>query len=178
MGTGMDTAGMRRFGVLAAMGLLLAGCGFNEEAAREFAKEEGMSAPGTEAFVVCAKDFRRNDPIFPMSDSNLRMNEVPLEVCACQAPVIASVFRDDKLKSHVKFAEYLALETKKKAKINRKALKDGIKVKDAVDRMTNSLYSCAVQYHKANKDEAAGLFEKLPIKKKKKKEEKKQASAG
>lgn len=174
----MTRFGMKRFGVLAGLGLLLAGCGFDEEAAREFAKEKGMGTADTEAFVVCAKDFRRNDPIFPLGDKNLLMNEVPFEVCACQAPVIASVFREDKLKGHVKFAEYLALEVKKKSKINRKALKEGVKVTEAVDRMTNSLYSCAVQYHKANKDDTADLFETLPIKKKKKKEEKKQASAG
>lgn len=174
----MSKVGIKRLLAVAGAGLLLAGCAFDEEAAREFAKEKGLGTADTEAFVVCAKDFRRNDPIFALPDSNLLMNEVPYEVCACQAPVISSVFKEDKLKGHVKFAEYMALETKKKSKVNRKALKDGVKVKDAVDRMANSLYSCAVQYQKANKDETAGLFEKLPIKKKKKKEEKKQASAG
>jgi hypothetical protein len=164
--------GQNAFRMVAALGLslALAGCGEEEAEIARIAKEQGLGQAETAAFAACAKDMRRNKPMFPVAQGNMRMNEVPLEICACQARTMTVVFKDDQYKSHTAFAEYMAKETKKKKpRISKKDLKPELKAEDARRKLAASLETCVDRYRDTHKEEAAELFELVPVKEKKKK---------
>jgi hypothetical protein len=160
-----------RLGLMTALALILAGCGSSDEELQAHAKKQGMSDLQAAAFVTCASNFRRNKPVFAEAAGNVVMKEVPLNVCACQSNVMLSVFKDDQYKGHAAFAEYMALEVKKRPpRISKKDLKDPAKMKEAAARLETSFKSCISTYKTAHAEESKLLFELLPPKEAEKKD--------
>lgn len=154
--------------------LALAGCGPDSSEVARISEEQKMSKVQKDAFMICAKNFYRNKPIFQTPEGNMLMTDgVPLEVCACQANTIVSVFKEDQMKSHIAYAIFIATEDKKRAKITKGMLQGGAKPAEAVQRLTDSLKSCVDTYRTAHPGETEGMFELLPEKKKKEKKDEK-----
>ncbi len=158
---------MKRFGMLAALGLVLAGCGgASDEALVKYTKAKGLSELQTQAFMACASATRSNKPVLPGVEPNtqLKMTKVPFDVCLCQSSAIMAVFTPKQYKSYSTFAEYLAMADKTKRKpprFGKKLLQDGIKAGDVSPRLAKNFSACVATWTKANAEEAKTVFETL-----------------
>lgn len=162
-----------RFALLAIAGTLLASCGSNEAELKQYAEKRKMPELETAAFMACANGFGRNKPSFPAKDGTLVMQSVPYDICACQVKTITAVFVANEYKPVTAFAEYMALEVKKRPpRFSRKHLKDGVKSQDAAKRLETSFNACVQAYKAANNERSAELFELVPLKAPEKKEAK------
>ena len=162
-----------RFGLVAVLGVFLASCGSNEADLQNFAREKKLSKPQTAAFMACAKGHKNAKPILVNKDGNMLMKRTPMEICACQAKTITSVFVEEDFKSYATFADYMAKEVKKKPPyISKKVLKSDLKGPDATKRLEKSLSTCVNTYLAANQDLEEPLLELLPVKETEKKDEK------
>ncbi len=162
-----------QYAMIAGLSLALASCGSNEEELQNFAKAKKLSKPETAAFMACANGHRKNRPIFASKDGNMVMKHTPMEICACHARIITTVFKEEDFKSYAMFAEYMAKEVRKNPPfISRKVLKSDLKAPDATKRLERSLSTCMNTYLTANKELEEPLLELLPVKETEKKDEK------
>ena len=162
-----------RFALAASLGVFLASCGSNEADLQNFAREKKLSKSQTAAFMACAKGHKSAKPILVSKDGNMVMKHTPIEVCACQAKTITSVFVEEDFKSYATFADYMAKEVKKKPPyLSKKVLKSDLKGPDATKRLEKSLNTCVSDYLTANKELEEPLLELLPVKETEKKDEK------
>jgi hypothetical protein len=100
-----------------------------------------------------------------VSDGNLVMKEVPLDICACHVKAITDVFNDNQYKGFAAFASYMAKEVKKKPpRFSKKSLKPDIKSADAAAELENTLTSCVYSYRNDHQEQSAKLFEVVPVK--------------
>jgi hypothetical protein len=160
-----------RFTLLGAMAALLASCGSNEAELRQYAQKRKMGEKETAAFMACANGFGRNKPTFPARDGTLVMKSVPYDICACQVKTITAVFIENEYKAVASFAEYMALEVKKRPpRFSKKTLKHGLKSPDAAKKLEAGFNACVQSYTAANKERSAELFELVPLKEPEKKD--------
>ena len=157
---------------LAAVSALLAACGSNDAEVKAMAKKMHMSKQQSAAFSTCVKDMKSKKPIFIDGETAVQMTKVPLEVCACHSQVIASLFKDDKLTGHARFAGYIVKKKRKELKLGRRDLRTTLDPVKGGALLIASLKSCADDYVSKNAELGKGMivpFE-LPKKKPKKKE--------
>ncbi len=139
------------------------------------AKQLHMSKQQTAAFLTCAKDLKSSKPIFIEGEKAVQLTKVPIEICACHAPTVATLFKDDKLTGHARFAAYIGKVKRKELKMGRRDLRTAMAPEKAGLILINSLEKCANQY--AATPEAVEKYPKLivpfelPKPKPKKKEE-------
>ncbi|MCB1434807.1 MAG: hypothetical protein KDK75_20450 [Alphaproteobacteria bacterium] len=155
---------VKRLSILVGLGVLLTGCGSNDAEVRVYAKRKQMSEIQTAAFTACAKDTRKKKLLFPVKEGNLMMKEVPLDVCACQSKTMMTVFKEKKYGGHTAFVAYMINEKKKKKpRLNKKELVEGLKPMDARAKLEDSLQACVKTYREAHADKDAELFEVVPL---------------
>jgi hypothetical protein len=156
---------LHRFIIVTGLGFLLASCGSNDAQWQEYAKAKHMSEPETAAFLICAKQSQRNRPIFADKSGRSVMKSTPLEVCACQAKSIMSVFLEKEYKSYTTFAEYMGKEVKKNPpRWGKRLLRDGVNPAEAGKRLEKSLTACVSTYVAAHQDLDPPLLVPLPVK--------------
>lgn len=166
---------IRIFG-LAIVAMALAACGDNGAEVKALVKKLQLSKPEIAAFATCNKDLGSKRPIFIDHAANtaVRMNVVPIEVCACQARTMAKLFKDDKLAGHAKFAGYVIKNKRKPVlKLGRKDVKQGVDTEKGAMQLLASLQSCANDFSSSYAAaQGSSLIEpfELPQKKAKKKE--------
>lgn len=167
------------FAAAAAAALLLSGCGEDDTPIIEYAKTHNLNKAQMVALKACAKDFRRNKPVyFQVPKGNLVMKEVPLDVCACQTATMMTVFPEGEYKPHEGFATFMATNGKRRAPFwSREELQKGLKLKAAQTKLVEGFAACADTYKKANAEASKELFEFVPVEEKKKKEKKKHDGA-
>ena len=158
---------------LAAVTLLLAGCGNNDAEVKAMAKQMHMSKQQSAAFSACVKDMKSKKPIFIDGETAVQMTKVPLEVCACHSQTIAKLFKDDKLSGHTRFADYISKKKRKpELKLGRRDLRTTMDPAKGGALLVASFRTCAEDFVSKNAELGKGLivpFE-LPKKKPKKKE--------
>ncbi len=160
-----------RFTLLGGLAVLLASCGSNEAELKQYAQKRKMGEKETAAFMACANGFGRNKPSFPAKDGKLVMKSVPYDICACQVKTITAVFVENEYKGVASFAEYMALEVKKRPpRFSKKTLKQGLKSPDAAKKLEAGFNACVQSYKTKNKEQSAELFELVPLKEPEKKD--------
>lgn len=178
----MNKASTFKYLGMATVALLLAACGDQTAEIKALSKKMKLSKPEVAAFNACVKDIGGKKPIFITASTDpevpataVRMNKVPLEVCACQSRTMAKLFKDDKLKGHEKFAGYIIKQKRKPTlKLGRKDVKQGVDPEKGGLELVTSLQSCASGFSAAYAEaEGSNLMDpyELPKKKKKKKPE-------
>ena len=161
----MNKSLIKRVSALAALALILAGCGgASDEMLLRYTKSKGLTEVQTQAFMACANATRANKPVLPGTQANsfVRMTKVPFDVCLCQSSAILATFAPKQYKNYTKVAEYLAREDKTKKKpprFGKKALQDGVKPKEATPRLEKNFASCVNSWTKAHEEEAKLVFE-------------------
>ncbi|MBL8790991.1 MAG: hypothetical protein JNM45_10860 [Rhizobiales bacterium] len=131
---------------LAGVGLLLAACGNNDAEIKAMAKKMHMSKQQAAAFQTCAKDMKSRKPIFIDGDKAVQLTKVPLEICACHAPAVAQMFKDDKLTGHARFAAYIGKVKRKELKMGRRDLRTAMAPEKAGQILIASFRKCASDF--------------------------------
>jgi hypothetical protein len=157
----MNTRMMAKWAGLAVVALALAGCGNNDAEIKAMAKKMHMSKQQTAAFQTCAKDLKSSKPIFIAGEKAVQLTKVPLEICACHAPTVAQLFKDDKLTGHARFASYIGKAKRKPLKMGRRDLRSAMAPEKAGQILINSLEKCAHDY--AATPQAAENYPKLIV---------------
>jgi len=157
----MNKRVMAKWAGLAAVAVALAACGNNEAEIKAMAAKMHMSKQQTAAFQTCAKDLKSSKPIFIEGDKAVQLTKVPLEICACHAPTVANLFKDDKLTGHARFAAYIGKVKRKELKMGRRDLRSAMAPEKAGQILIDSLEKCANQF--AATPQAAENYPKLIV---------------
>ncbi len=158
-----------KFLALGFVGLGLSACGGPSQAEIDaLVKAANLSKTELAAYKVCSTDMIGASPVLVTTKGLWKMARVPAEVCICQSRTMASIFKEDKYTSHLKFVNYVGKVKKKKLpKLDKKELKPGFNNETVAGKLESSLLSCTIKYQTENQEASAGLLEKVIVKEKK-----------
>jgi hypothetical protein len=110
------------------------------------AKEYKLTAQETSALDVCMSDMVGKSITFSSSTGSSKHGSVPVNICACQAKTMVSVFEDGKYASHQNVVDFMVNGSGEKT-LNSPDLKSHTRsVAVQFDRLTASLDQCAERY--------------------------------
>jgi hypothetical protein len=154
---------------LAAM--ILAGCGDSAEI-EAISEKLGLSETEQYAFMICQREMKVKLPAFDRGGQPMRLTELPVPICGCQAKGLAAAFgTNPQIKAAIPIFVSYATKAKKKRmpRFPEDTLVKGLDNNDTIGKLWATLDSCTTNYLATikDKDRLAALL--VPIVKKDKK---------
>jgi hypothetical protein len=125
--------------------VLLTGCGGPEkEDLTRVATKFNMTLEEKVAFKACYDKTDGTKPVIRFGKDMMRMSEVPLEVCGCQAKPMLTMMKPGSFDSYNMFTKWMTkLDRKKDVAFRYKDLKSGVDNKTATAALAKSFDACA-----------------------------------
>jgi hypothetical protein len=141
----MSSGSFLKFASGFAACIVLAGCGGpDKEELTRVATKFNMTYEEKVAFKACMDHTDGTKPIIRFGKDMMKMSEVPLEVCGCQAKSMLKMMKEGSFDSYNMFTKWMTkLDRKKDVAFRYKDLKGGVDNKTATVALSKSFDSCA-----------------------------------
>jgi hypothetical protein len=130
--------------VVLAASLILTACGGEDKAElSRVAKKYNLDMEEKLAFKACLDLSGSGKPIIDYGSRRMVMQDVPIDVCGCQAKPMLKYMQPGKFGSYANFSRWLSKpERKENASLMRNDLKKGVDAKAATAALGKSFDAC------------------------------------